>query len=58
MERLPVGVEGFDLIAEGGRPFERATLVAGTAGGARTVSASEIDRIGGLFTPGEGNAAS
>src|SRR3954471_3353506 len=33
------GINGFDAISEGGLPSERATLVAGTAGSAKTVFA-------------------
>jgi circadian clock protein KaiC len=42
MERLPVGIDGFDLVAEGGLPAGRATLVAGTAGSAKTVFAVQF----------------
>ena len=42
MERLAVGIEGFDLVAEGGLPAGRATLVAGTAGSAKTVFAVQF----------------
>lgn len=37
--KTPTGIEGFDSIAEGGLPRERATLIAGTAGSAKTVFA-------------------
>lgn len=33
----PTGIPGFDLIADGGLPVARATLIAGTAGSAKTV---------------------
>src|SRR4051812_21093835 len=36
------GIPGFDLIAEGGLPRARATLVAGTAGSAKTVFATHF----------------
>ena len=39
--KLPTGIPGFDLIAEGGLPRGRATLVAGTAGSAKTVFATQ-----------------
>jgi circadian clock protein KaiC len=42
MARLPVGIPGFDLIASGGLPRARTTLVAGTAGSAKTVFASQF----------------
>src|SRR5689334_2650418 len=37
--RLPAGIPGFDVIAGGGLPRQRATLVAGTAGSAKTIFA-------------------
>lgn len=37
--KTPTGIAGFDPIAEGGLPRERATLIAGTAGSAKTVFA-------------------
>src|SRR4051794_36699525 len=37
--KTPTGINGFDSISEGGLPRERATLVAGTAGSAKTVFA-------------------
>ena len=42
MERLPTGIEGFDLIANGGLPKGRTTLVAGTAGSAKTLFAVQF----------------
>jgi len=42
IERLPVGIPGFDLIAHGGLPRGRTTLVAGTAGSAKTVFAAQF----------------
>lgn len=38
----PTGIPGFDLISEGGLPSERATLIAGTAGSAKTVFATQF----------------
>ena len=40
--KLPTGIPGFDSIAEGGLPFARATLVAGTAGSAKTIFAAQF----------------
>ena len=37
----PTGIPGFDLISEGGIPRQRATLIAGTAGSAKTVFATQ-----------------
>jgi circadian clock protein KaiC len=41
-EKLPVGIVGLDVIAEGGLPAGRTTLVAGTAGSAKTVFAAQF----------------
>jgi circadian clock protein KaiC len=50
------GIPGFDLISEGGLPRARATLIAGTAGSAKTVFATHFlasgiveDKEGGVF---------
>jgi circadian clock protein KaiC len=40
--KLPTGIPGFDLIAEDGLPRGRATLIAGTAGSAKTVFATQF----------------
>ena len=37
--KVPTGIPGFDSISEGGLPFARATLVAGSAGSAKTIFA-------------------
>ena len=42
VEKTPTGIPGFDVIAQGGLPRGRATLVAGTAGSAKTVFASQF----------------
>ncbi len=42
VEKLATGIPGFDLIAEGGLPKVRTTLVAGTAGSAKTVFAVQF----------------
>ena len=42
VEKLATGIPGFDQIADGGLPRERATLVAGTAGSAKTVFATHF----------------
>jgi len=39
VEKIETGIPGFDVVAEGGLPRNRATLVAGTAGSAKTVFA-------------------
>lgn len=40
--KLPTGIPGFDLITLGGLPKGRTTLVAGTAGSAKTVMAVQF----------------
>ncbi|AHG88253.1 circadian clock protein KaiC [Gemmatirosa kalamazoonensis] len=50
--RLPTGIPGFDIIAGGGLPRQRATLVAGTAGSAKTIFATHF-LAGGITTAGE-----
>jgi circadian clock protein KaiC len=42
LAKLPTGIPGFDLIAQGGLPLGRSTLVAGTAGSGKTVFASHF----------------
>lgn len=41
-EKLETGIQGLDQIAHGGLPKGRATLVAGTAGSAKTVFAAQF----------------
>lgn len=40
--KLRTGIPGFDTIAEGGLPLGRTTLIAGTAGSAKTVFATHF----------------
>jgi circadian clock protein KaiC len=42
IEKLATGIPGFDIIAQGGLPSARATLVAGTAGSGKTVFATHF----------------
>ncbi len=42
VEKLRTEIQGFDLIAEGGLPKERVTLLAGTSGSAKTVFATQF----------------
>jgi circadian clock protein KaiC len=37
IEKMPTGIPGFDDVGHGGLPVNRATLVAGTAGSAKTI---------------------
>jgi circadian clock protein KaiC len=51
IERLEVGIPGFDVVAEGGIPAARSTLLAGTAGSGKTLFAVQylvagIERYG------------
>jgi circadian clock protein KaiC len=46
MTKLPTGVPGLDSITKGGFPAGRAVVVAGTAGSAKTVLASQFLRGG------------
>jgi circadian clock protein KaiC len=42
VRKLPTGIETFDMIAEGGLPRNRTTLVTGTAGSGKTVFAMQF----------------
>lgn len=42
LEKLATGIDGLDLILEGGLPKGRSTLVSGTAGSAKTVFATQF----------------
>ncbi|MBF0163738.1 MAG: circadian clock protein KaiC [Magnetococcales bacterium] len=42
VEKLCTGIEGFDLISQGGLPKGRTTLITGTAGSAKTVFAAQF----------------
>lgn len=42
VEKMATGIPGFDLVAQGGLPRNRATLIAGTAGSAKTVFACQF----------------
>jgi circadian clock protein KaiC len=42
IEKLETGIPGFDFLSEGGLPRGRATLIAGTAGSAKTVFACQF----------------
>ena len=42
LEKLPTGIRGFDHVTHGGLPKKRTTLLAGTAGSAKTVFASQF----------------
>ncbi len=64
VQKLPTGIEGFDLITYGGLPKGRTTLISGTAGSAKTVFAAQflasgIDRFAeaGVFVTFEEQSA-
>src|SRR3954451_1231365 len=42
VEKLPTGMSSFDIIAKGGLPKNRTTLVSGTAGSGKTVFAMQF----------------
>ena len=42
VEKIPTGMDGFDIIAKGGLPRNRTTLVSGTAGSGKTVFAMQF----------------
>jgi circadian clock protein KaiC len=42
IEKLKTGIDGFDLIAKGGLPQGRTTLVTGTAGSGKTIFAAQF----------------
>ncbi len=42
VRKLPTGIASFDMIAEGGLPQNRTTLVSGTAGSGKTVFAMQF----------------
>jgi circadian clock protein KaiC len=52
VEKVPTGIPGFDQMAHGGLPAGRTTLVAGTAGSAKTLFAAQY-LAGGIAEYGE-----
>src|SRR5436190_9755996 len=46
VEKMPTGMSGFDIIAKGGLPRQRTTLVSGTAGSGKTVFAMQFIAAG------------
>ncbi|MBL8953460.1 MAG: circadian clock protein KaiC [Myxococcaceae bacterium] len=52
VEKVPSGIEGLDHITKGGLPAARSTLVAGTAGSAKTIFAAQF-LAGGIAKLGE-----
>ncbi|MGH7652863.1 MAG: circadian clock protein KaiC [Gemmatimonadaceae bacterium] len=64
IEKLPTGIASFDVIAKGGLPKKRTTLVSGTAGSGKTVFAVQFLASGivdfkenGVFVTFEESAA-
>jgi circadian clock protein KaiC len=64
VEKMPTGMGGFDIIAMGGLPRNRTTLVSGTAGSGKTVFAMQFIASGirdynesGVFVTFEETAA-
>ena len=46
IEKLPTGIASFDVIAKGGLPRNRTTLISGTAGSGKTVLAMQFNAAG------------
>src|SRR5438270_10792154 len=42
VQKLPTGITSFDIIAKGGLPRNRTTLISGTAGSGKTVFAMQF----------------
>src|SRR5688572_15679020 len=42
VQKLPTGIPSFDMIADGGLPENRTTLISGTAGSGKTVFAVQF----------------
>jgi circadian clock protein KaiC len=42
VKKIPLGIEGFEVISEGGLPQGRTTLVSGTSGSGKTILALEF----------------
>jgi circadian clock protein KaiC len=64
VQKLPTGIKSFDVIAKGGLPKYRTTLVSGTAGSGKTVFAMQFlaegirqSGEGGVFVTFEESAA-
>src|SRR6266516_5016550 len=64
IEKLPTGITSFDVIAKGGLPRNRTTLISGTAGSGKTVFALQFLAAGirdagetGVFVTFEESAA-
>jgi circadian clock protein KaiC len=55
VRKLPTAIEGFDLIANGGLPKGRSTLLSGTSGSAKTVFAAQF-LAAGIASAGESGA--
>jgi circadian clock protein KaiC len=52
VEKLPTGISSFDIIAKGGLPRNRTTLISGTAGSGKTVFAMQF-LAAGILDAGE-----
>src|SRR2546430_3593385 len=52
VQKLPTGIGSFDVIAKGGLPERRTTLLSGTAGSGKTVFAMQF-LAEGIRTAGE-----
>ena len=52
VRKVPTGISSFDLIARGGLPERRTTLISGTAGSGKTVFAVQF-LVAGIMTAGD-----
>jgi circadian clock protein KaiC len=52
LPKIPSGIDGFEVVSEGGVPESRVTLVAGTAGSGKTILACQF-LAGGIRDEGE-----
>ena len=52
VRKIPTGISSFDLIARGGLPERRTTLISGTAGSGKTVFAMQF-LVAGIRTTGD-----
>src|SRR5215213_5063978 len=64
VEKIATGISSFDIIAKGGLPRNRTTLISGTAGSGKTVFAAQFLAAGitdgvdnGVFVTFEESAA-
>ncbi len=52
IEKIPSGIEGFDIISMGGIPKNKMTLISGTPGSGKTIFCTQF-LVGGIITSNE-----